>query len=101
MADRLWEYPYVLVRLGCSVCSRSGQYRLARLAAKYGAEIELDDLLERLAFDCPWRTPPGARPPGKYDPKCKAHFVDLSGPPTGPDMPPVSPKLRLVRGGRG
>jgi hypothetical protein len=27
--------------MACSMCSRRGQYRLARLAAKYGSEIEM------------------------------------------------------------
>jgi hypothetical protein len=36
------------------MCSRRGQYRLARLAAKYGAEIDMRDLLEYLAGDCKW-----------------------------------------------
>jgi hypothetical protein len=41
-----WIIPYVLVRLRCDACKRTGSYRLARLAVKYGAEI----LLGR--FDC-------------------------------------------------
>ena len=31
------DYPYVLVQLRCDVCKRTGAYRLARLAVKYGA----------------------------------------------------------------
>jgi hypothetical protein len=42
----------------CDACKRAGSYRLARLAVKYGAEILLDDLLVRLASDCPWRDDP-------------------------------------------
>jgi hypothetical protein len=39
--DRLALYPYIVVRMGCRLCSRRGAYRLARLAAKYGPEIGL------------------------------------------------------------
>lgn len=57
MADTLATYPYVIVRMACSECSRQRQYRLARLAAKYGADIEMRDLLEYLAGDCKWWRP--------------------------------------------
>jgi hypothetical protein len=33
-------FPFVLVRLACGRCTRTGAYRLARLAVKYGAEID-------------------------------------------------------------
>jgi hypothetical protein len=49
--DRLASYPFVVVRIACRVCSRNGAYRLARLAAKFGPEIGLRDLLYRL-----WRS---------------------------------------------
>jgi hypothetical protein len=55
MRDCLATYPYVIVRMACSLCKRTGQYRLARLAAKYRPEIEMQDLLERLALDCEYR----------------------------------------------
>jgi hypothetical protein len=44
--DCLAFYPFVVVRLGCRVCSRTGSYRLGRLAAKHGPEISLRDLLD-------------------------------------------------------
>ena len=100
MVHRLVDFPWVVVRLGCRYCERRGSYRLARLAAKYGAEIGLEDLLDKLAFDCPWRRDPADRPPGKYDPKCGACFIDLDGPPAPPDLPPGAMGLRVVRGGR-
>jgi hypothetical protein len=31
----------VVVRLGCERCTRNGAFRLARLAAKFGADITL------------------------------------------------------------
>ena len=37
-------------------CQRDGSYRLARLAAKYGPEIGLEDLLERLTAIAPGAT---------------------------------------------
>jgi hypothetical protein len=99
--DRLSSYPYVVVRIGCSLCGRNGAYRLARLAAKYGPEITLEDLVEKLALDCPWRREKGRRPPGKYDPKCGARLVDLEGPPRPPDLPPPMKRLQVIRGGKG
>jgi len=53
--DRLAFYPFVVVRIACRVCSRNGAYRLARLAAKFGPEISLRDLLDRFSYDCLWR----------------------------------------------
>jgi hypothetical protein len=49
--DRLALYPFVVVRIACRVCSRSGSYRRARLAAKFGPEIPLRDLTERFSYD--------------------------------------------------
>jgi hypothetical protein len=41
MMERLSDFPWVVVRVGCNLCRRKGEYRLARLAAKYGPEISL------------------------------------------------------------
>jgi hypothetical protein len=46
--DHLAYYPFVVVRIACRVCSRSGSYRLARLAAKFGPEISLRDLTDQM-----------------------------------------------------
>jgi len=86
---RLVDYPWVLVRLRCDVCKRSGSYRLARLAVKYGAEILLDDLIVRLSSDCPWRDEPRGN--------CGARFADM--PPNRPPDLPVQ-KMRIIVGGR-
>ena len=78
-ADILSSYPYVIVRIGCRRCTRKGAYRLARLAAKYGAEIPMLELLAHLAGDCAiW----DARHPGA--PRCGAYFVDLEFPAPAP-----------------
>jgi hypothetical protein len=53
--DCLAHYPFVVVRIACRVCSRSGSYRLTRLAAKFGPEISLRDLTDRFSYDCLWR----------------------------------------------
>jgi hypothetical protein len=99
--DRLSSFPFVIVRIGCSLCGRNGAYRLARLAAKYGPEIPLDQLLERLAVDCPWRRGRRRQASGKDDPECRARFVDLDGPPRPPDLPPSFQGLRVIAGGKG
>ena len=93
-ADVLSSYPYVVVRIGCRRCTRKGSYRLARLAAKYGAEIPMMELLAHLAGDCAiW----GTRHPGA--PRCGAYFVDLEFPARPPDRPTEGARrLRLVKG---
>jgi len=99
-ASRLSEYPYVVVRIACHFCERRGSYRLARLAGRHGSEISLGELLERLAGTCPWRSGPGERRPGKYDPKCAPYYPDLINRPGPPDLPPAMTALRVVQGGR-
>lgn len=98
---RLSAYPYVVVRVRCDLCHRAGSYRLARLAAKFGPEMTLPDLLDRLALDCPYRRGPGQRQAGKYEPKCHARLPDVDTPtPRPPDLPPGMCGLRVIRGGR-
>jgi hypothetical protein len=53
--DCLAFYPFVVVRIACRVCPRRGNYRLARLAAKFGPEIGLRDLTDRFSYDCLWK----------------------------------------------
>jgi len=91
--DRLAFYPYTVVRVSCRHCTRRGSYRLARLGAKYGPEIALDESLRRLAADClHWqhsvRWPEG----------CGAFFPDLEPPMRPSDLPPTP--LRVIRGGK-
>jgi hypothetical protein len=50
--EKLSDFPWVLVRIDCMYCRRKGAYRLARLAAKYGGDIDLEHLLKLIAFDC-------------------------------------------------
>lgn len=92
MADTLATYPFVIVRLACTKCSRTGSYRLARLAAKYVDEIDMPRLLEHLAGDCAWW-----RPRHPYHEGCGACFVDLDPPRRPPDVP--GRRLRIVAGG--
>jgi hypothetical protein len=102
MVERLSDFPWVVVRIDCPLCPQMrGQYRLARLAEKYGADVQLCDLLNRLALDCRRKSLPGERSPDQYDHKCKARFTDLeatSRPP--PDLPPMLRKLMLIQGGK-
>jgi len=46
---QLREYPGDMVRLSCSKCGRSGQYRKQTLIERYGADIRLPDLREEIA----------------------------------------------------
>ena len=66
----LAEYPAALVRLKCSKCGRSGQYRKAKLIEKYGRDIPLPELLHMIAADCPKMDALGNDP-------CGIHHRDL------------------------
>ena len=82
---KLSNWPWVVVRLDCVLCSRKGCYRLARLAARYGPEQSIDGLLRDLCQDCLWFN----ERPRKYEPRCGARFTDLDHlpPPNHPDEP--------------
>lgn len=95
----LAEYPFVVVRVACALCARRrGSYRLARLAEKFGANTPIEDVLERIAFDCPYPPPHKARG-NQYVPKCHAYFPDLQRP-VPPDLPPGMMRPRLIQGGK-
>ncbi len=95
-AETLASYPFVKVRIACRRCARRGSYSLARLADKYGAEIEMMDLLAHLAGDCAiwerrhaWQT------------RCGAFFIDLDLPPRPPDLPTEGQRrLRVIKGNK-
>jgi hypothetical protein len=91
-ADRLAFYPFVVVRIACRVCSRNGAYRLARLAAKFGPEIGLRDLLDRFSYDCLWRAEARGR---RGVSACGVYLPDLDQP-RPPDLPPGLARLRVV-----
>lgn len=91
---KLSNWPWVVVRVDCVLCSRRGCYRLARLAARYGPEQDIHDLLRDLAQDCPWYNE-RAR---KYEPRCGARFTDLDHLP--PSNHPDEPIYRQCGPGR-
>ena len=91
--DRLAFYPFVVVRIACRVCTRSGSYRLARLAAKYGPEISLRDLTERFSYDCLWRAEALSK---ARKSACGVYLPDLANP-RPPDLPASLLKLRLIK----
>ena len=91
--DRLAFYPFVVVGIACRVCSRRGSYRLARLAAKFGPEISLRDLMYRFSYDCLWRAEARSK---KGKSACGVYLPDLEQP-RPPDAPPGMVKLRLVK----
>ncbi len=62
----LAEYPAAMVRLKCSKCGRSGQYRKKALIEKYGADVSLPDLLHMIGASCPKMDAPGNDPSGAY-----------------------------------
>jgi len=91
--DCLAFYPFVVVRIACRVCSRTGSYRLARLAAKFGPEISLRDLTDRFSYDCLWRTEARSK---RGVSSCGVYLPDLEQP-RPPDDPPGRAKLRLIK----
>ena len=84
------------MRVACRRCPRRGAYRLARLAAEYGPDISLPELLARLSADCSWRD--GKRYKGEYV-TCGACLPDLDRR-TPPDLPPGLLRLRVLPGGK-
>lgn len=98
--DRLSNYPYVLVRVRCVLCDRAGQYRLARLAAKWGSELGLEELLDRLSSTCPYPRPTQLQKLRKYQPACGIYLIDLErDPPLPPDLPGQR-QLVAIQGGK-
>jgi hypothetical protein len=91
--ETLLTYPYVIVRIACDACGRAGRYRLARLAEKYGAHIEMGTLLAYLAGDCKHF---GHTHPYRF--RCRVRFCDIDPPRRPRDQPGV--RLRLVPGGK-
>jgi len=88
--NTLATFPYVVVRIACRFCKRSGAYRLARLAEKFGADAAVDDVLRQLAADCPhWKRS------ARWNDGCGVYLPDLDWPPPPPDMPGA--KLRVVK----
>lgn len=95
----LSAYPWIIVRFCCDLCGRRGQFRLARLAAKYGPERPLLEVLDAVTADCTARnTSAYDHAPGWRD-GCRARFADL--PVTHPpDLPPSMAQLRVIEGGK-
>lgn len=97
----LANYPYVVVRFACWYCKRKGQARLATLAEKHGAACGLEELLDRIAFTCPYPRHPlrGRTKFRPYQPHCGIYFPDMeTTEPPPPDEPPpaTSRRPRLV-----
>src|SRR5258705_1041361 len=87
--DTLLTYPYVVLRLACRYCARAGSYRLVRLAAKFGCEAHVADVVLRLAADCPyWKTNP------RWPEGCGDFLPD----PEAPRALPDDPRARAIRG---
>ena len=95
--DSLAHFPFVLVRIACRQCPRHGTYRLARLAAKFGPETTLRDLLDQLSYDCMWRAE--RRGKAKDAATCAIYLPDLEQP-KPPDLPSGMVKLRVIKGSK-
>jgi hypothetical protein len=50
---------------------------MVQLAAEFGADILICNLIDKIALECPRKSLPWERPPDQYDPNCKARFTDL------------------------
>lgn len=69
---RLVDYPYVVVRISCRFCRRRNTYRLARLAARCGPDMDLERVLDLLA--CPAGRPAKLRKMAAF---CGIYYSDL------------------------
>ena len=54
----LAEWPLRMVRLACDPCDRRGQYRKETLIAKFGGDVLMPDLRQKIA-NCQRRDAPG------------------------------------------
>jgi hypothetical protein len=88
--DRLALYPFVVVRIACNVCSRSGSYRLAGLAVP---EISLRDLTDKFSYDCLWRAEARSK---KGESACGVYLLGVEQK-RPPDLPPGLAPLGLVK----
>lgn len=91
---RLRDYPYVVVRFACRNCLRFGQYRLAVLAERFGAETPLVDVVNAISSDCRMNR---ERHPVR---RCGAYLPDLMDP-RPPDLPAaLGRRLKVIAGGK-
>jgi hypothetical protein len=74
----LADYPAAMVRLSCSKCGRSGQYRKAKLIEKYGADVPLLDLLHKIGASCPKMDALGNDPCGVLPDQANPHAWAIS-----------------------
>ena len=86
--DALVSYPYIVLRLACRRCDRTGAYRLARVAARFGADCSMPDVIAGLTVDCAYR-----RPRHPIAGSCQAYLPDLE--PQPPRRPPDLPAALL------
>lgn len=89
---RLSNWPWVEVNVDCKLCPRRGRYRLARLAHRFGPELEM--LLDHLAADCPWPWDRGGRRPRPYEARCGIRLTDWDRRPPTVDVPTTPNRLR-------
>ena len=90
---RLSQYPYGRLLVACDVCDRQGLYSVARLAARYGPEVDLASLLILLTGSCRWQRGVRDRPPRQYQQRCRAYLPHIVEP---IPRPSGRPKLRVV-----
>jgi hypothetical protein len=102
MIERLSDFVWVVVRVDCPLCPhRKGQYRLARLVENFGADIQLCELLNRIAFDCPRNPYRGSSLQTSMIPGVRLGSPTWRQPAALPDLPPMMRKLTVILGGKG
>jgi hypothetical protein len=92
---KLSQFPFVRLKVRCRPCDRLGCYRLARLAARFGPEADLYEVvIPELALDCPYIS----RKPKWFRWRTCQIEIDGLDQPFVPDMP--AEPLKVIEGGK-
>lgn len=95
----LLDYPWIIVRFRCHYCKRARDSRLAALAARYGPETMVGELIHVFMSRCLWSPRNPEWKLRKYGHKCGAYCPDLwrVGP---PDLPLSMTGFTVIDGGK-
>ncbi len=67
----LATYPFDEVRIRCEPCGREGCYRRSWLIERFGAEMSMPEVLDKITDGCPRKRPSAPE-------RCQAIYPDLA-----------------------